>query len=228
MLYKRLRRWPSSCFIYFFHRKFLLFAMCCRCRSGRMLPKHITSTPAFFNTLTRYLEMIDVVMRLWGLTKLFKRFWSFWRSLICSIYCSRWLRTQISGYLKITIGSRWCPGRDCFDNCGTKIVTLSASNFIKSLFIQNNVWSLWPVVIHRRIARRYERLFNSHCFKALRLFIYLRISDTSHVVEYFGRAGLKLKTPFKNLHTKGNSPNGMSFSVLIIVDKTDLAVFTDE
>ena len=82
--------------------------------------------------------------------------------------------------------------------------------------------------MHRRIPRQCERLFKSHYFKALRLFIYLRTTDTSHVVEYFGRAGLKLKTPFKNLHTKGNSPNGMSFSVLIIVDKTNLAVFTDE
>ena len=61
-----------------------------------------------------------------------------------------------------------------------------------------------------------------------RLFIYLRTTDTCHVVEYLGRAGLKLKTTFKNLHTDGNSPNGISFSVLIIVDKTDLAVFTDE
>ena len=47
-------------------------------------------------------------------------------------------------------------------------------------------------------------------------------------MEYLGRAGLKLKTPFKNLNTKGNSPNGISLSVLIRVDKTDLAVFTDE
>ena len=58
--------------------------------------------------------------------------------------------------------------------------------------------------------------------------MYLRTTDTSHVVEYLGRAGLKLKTPFKNLHTKSNSSNGISFSVLIIADKTDLAVFTDE
>ena len=57
--------------------------------------------------------------------------------------------------------------------------------------------------------------------------MYLRTTDTSHVVGYFGRAGLKLKISFKYLHTKGNSPNGMSFSVLIIVDKTDMAVFTD-
>ena len=47
-------------------------------------------------------------------------------------------------------------------------------------------------------------------------------------MEYRGRAGLKLKTPFKNLRTKGISSNVISFSVLIIVDKTDLAVFTDE
>ena len=52
--------------------------------------------------------------------------------------------------------------------------------------------------------------------------------DTSYVVEYLGRAGLKLKTPFKNPHAKGSSPNGISFSVLIMMDKTDLAVFTDE
>ena len=79
------------------------------------------------------------------------------------------------------------------------------------------------------IARRYERLFKLHCFKASRLFIiYLRETDTSHVVEYLGKAGHKLKTHFKNLHTKGNSSNGIQFSVLIIVDKTDLAVFTDE
>ena len=63
-----------------------------------------------------------------------------------------------------------------------------------------------------------EGLFESHCFKASRL-LDLRTTDTSHVVEYLGRAGLKLKTPFKNLHTKGNSPNGISFSVLIIVVK---------
>ena len=79
-------------------------------------------------------------------------------------------------------------------------------------------------MIHRRIASQYDRLFKSLCFKDLRLFIYLRTT----VVEYLGRADLKLETPFKNLRTKGNSPNGISFSVLIIVDKTDLAVFTDE
>ena len=83
-------------------------------------------------------------------------------------------------------------------------------------------------MIHRRIARRYERLFKSYWFKASRLFIYLRTTDTSHVVEYLGRSSLKLKTPFKNLHTKGNSPNGLSFSVLTIVDEIVLAVFTDE
>ena len=100
-------------------------------------PNTDTSTPAFFNTLTHHLEMVDVVMCLWGLTKLIKRFWSFRSSLAFSIYCSRWLRTQISwsGSLKITIDSRWCPGRDCFNNSGTKIVTLSTSNLIKSMFI---------------------------------------------------------------------------------------------
>ena len=58
--------------------------------------------------------------------------------------------------------------------------------------------------------------------------MYLKTTSTSHVVEYLGRAGLKLKTPFKNLNTKGNYPNCISLSVLIRKDKTDLAVFTDE
>ena len=40
MLRKRLRRCPSGCFIYFFHRKSLLFTMYCRCWSGRMWPKY--------------------------------------------------------------------------------------------------------------------------------------------------------------------------------------------
>ena len=231
MLRKRLIRWLSSCFICLFHRKSLLFPMYCRCWSGRMWRKHsYVHTPAFFNTGTHHLKLVDVAMRLWDLTKLIKRFWSFRRFLVFSIYCSRWLSTQISwsGCVKMIIGSRWCPGRDCFNNSGTKIVILSASNFIKSMFLWNNVWSLWPVVIHRRIARRYERIFKSHFFKALIFFIYLRTTNTSHEVEYFGRAGYKLKTLFKNLHNKANSPNGMSFSVLIIVDKTNLVVFTDK
>ena len=79
--------------------------------------------------------------------------------------------------------------------------------------------------IHRRIARRYEKLFRSYSFRAWR---FLETTDTFHVVEYVGRVGLKLKTAFKNLHTKCSSPNDISFSVLIMVDKTDLTVFTDE
>ena len=47
-------------------------------------------------------------------------------------------------------------------------------------------------------------------------------------MKYLGTAGLKFKTPFKNFHTIGNSPNSISFSVLIIVGKKDPAVFTDE
>ena len=127
---------PAALFISFIESSFFL-----QCDVDADLvecdPNTVTSTPAFFNTLTYHLEMVDVVMHLSALTKLIKRFWSFQRSLVFSLHCSRWLRTQISwsGYLKITTGSRWCPGRDCVNNSGTKIVTLSASNFIKSLFI---------------------------------------------------------------------------------------------
>ena len=204
--------------------------MCCRCSSGRIWPKNSYVHTTFFNTVRHHLEIVVVVMRLWGLAKLIKMLWSFQKSLVFLIYWSRWLTTQIflSGYLKNTIGSRLCPIRDCFNNSGIRSVTSSASNIIKTMFIYSNVWSLWPVVIGRRIARRNKRYFKLHCFKGSRLFIYLRTSDISHVVEYLGRADLKLKTTFKNLQTKSNFPNGVSFSVLVMVYKTDLTVFTDE
>ena len=91
-----------------------------------MSPKTVTSTPTFFNTVTYHLEMVDVTMCFLGLTKLAKRFWSFRRSLVFSIYYSRRLTTHIywSGYLKSTTSSRWHFGRDCLDNSVTKIVTL--------------------------------------------------------------------------------------------------------
>ena len=43
-------------------------------------PNTITSRPTFFNAVTH--RPVDVVMRLWGLTKLIKRFWFFRRSLV--------------------------------------------------------------------------------------------------------------------------------------------------
>ena len=88
-----------------------------------------------------------------------------------------------------------------------KKITLSASNIIKSTFILNNVWSLRPVVKQRRISK----LFQLHYLKAWRPFINLRITDTFHEMEDIGRSGLKLKTLFENLHTKGNFPNNISF-----------------
>ena len=190
MLRKRLRRWPSGCFIYFFHKSPFFLQCAVDADLVECDPNTVMSTPAFFKTVTHHLEMVDVVMRLWGLTKLIKRFWSFRRSLVFSIYCWRWLTTQISwsGYLKSTIGSWWCPGRDCFNNSGTRIVTLSASNIIKSVFILEQCL---VSLTHRRIASRYNRFFKSHCFKALSLLLYFKTTDTSHVVEYLGRAGLK-------------------------------------
>ena len=147
--------------------------------------------------------MLDAVLRLWCWTKFIKRFRSFRRSLGFSVYCSIWLTTQISwsGYLKSTIGFRWCLARDCFNNSGMKRITLSASKIIK--FIFNNVWSHRPVIIHRRISR----LFKLHYLKAWRSFMYLRRTDIFHGVECLGITGLKLKTTFKNLHTKDNFPN---------------------
>ena len=84
------------------------------------------------------------------------------------------------------------------------------------------------IAIHKRTAIQYNTLFKSHCFMALRLSICTKTTNTSHVVEHLGRAGLQLKTPFDKLHIMVNSWKGISFSVLITVDKTDQAVFTDD
>ena len=116
----RRKRWSSSCFSYFFHRTALFL----QCSIHTDLVKYdsntVSSTPTFFNAVTNHLETVDAVLCLWDLTNLIKRFWSLRRSLVFSIYCSRWLTTQISwpGYLKSTIGSRWRPGHGCFhDSC---------------------------------------------------------------------------------------------------------------
>ena len=82
--------------------------------------------------------------------------------------------------------------------------------------------------MHGRNAKRYERLFKLYCFKAWKTFTSLRATDTFDVVECLERAGLKSKTHFKNVHTKGSPQNVISFSALSNVDKTDLAVFTDK
>lgn len=44
---------------------------------------------------------------------------------------------------------------------------------------------------------------------------------------YRGEEGLTLKIPFSNLHTKGFSPNGISFSGVKKEDSTDFAVLTE-
>ena len=90
------------------------------------------------------------------------------------------------------------PQRDCFKNSDSKIFTLTASYIIKSMFTLNNIWSFWPAVVHKRIARIYKRLFKAHCLQSWSILrTYLRTADTFHVVEYLGRAGLKSKPPFK-------------------------------
>ena len=58
--------------------------------------------------------------------------------------------------------------------------------------------------------------------------MYLKHTETSQVVVYRGREGLRLKTLFNNLHTKGSSPNKVPFSSLRMENRTDLAVLTEE
>ena len=45
-------------------------------------PKTVMSTLAFSNTVTHYLEIVDVVLRLWGLTNFIKRFCTFGKSFV--------------------------------------------------------------------------------------------------------------------------------------------------
>ena len=54
--------------------------------------------------------------------------------------------------------------------------------------------------------------------------MYIKHIETSHVVVYRDRKGLRLKTPFSNLNTKGSSPNELPFSGLRMEDSTDFAV----
>ena len=58
--------------------------------------------------------------------------------------------------------------------------------------------------------------------------MYLKHIEISQVAVYHGREGLRLKTPFSNLHTKGSSSNEVPFSGLRMEDRTDLAVLTEE
>ena len=58
--------------------------------------------------------------------------------------------------------------------------------------------------------------------------MYLKRIETSHVVEYCGREGLRLKTPFSNVHTEGSSPNEVPFSGLRMEDEANFAVLTEE
>ena len=85
---------PAALFIYFIESPFLL-----QCVADADLvecnPSTVRSTPGLFNTVTHHLEIVDVVMCLWGLTKLIKSVWSFWRFLVFLVHCSKWFTTLI-------------------------------------------------------------------------------------------------------------------------------------
>ena len=59
------------------------------------------------------------------------------------------------------------------------------------------------------IANLYNKVFGSHICSEGRDFMYLKHIETSHVVVYCGRDGLRLNFPDSNLHTKGSSPQNM-------------------
>ena len=80
-----------------------------------------------------------------------------------------------------------------------KIVILSTSNIIASMFMLTNVWLPLTSCNLQKNWQQFERLLKSHDFKVSRLCIYIKTTDTSNVVEFLGRAGLKLETPSKTL-----------------------------
>ena len=136
---------------------------------------------------------------------------------LCFSRCGR-AKFSASLYRIKTIDSSWCPGHVWLRNSGTNIVTLSVSNFIRSKFIWEILWSLRPVVRHNRIANLYDKVYRSHSSIENRDFMYLKHIDTSIVVVYCGRDGLRLKTSFSNLRNKGSSLNEVPFLDLRMED----------
>ena len=143
---------------------------------------------------------------------------------LCFPSCGR-AKVSASLYRIKTIDSSWYAGHVWLSNSGTNIVILAVSNFIRSKFIYETLWSLRPVARHNRIANLYDKVYRSHSSIEDRDFIYLKHIETSDVVVYHGRDGLRLKTSFSNLHTKGSSLNEVPFLDLRMEGSTDFAVF---
>ena len=150
-------------------------------------------------------------MRLWGLTKIIKRFWSFQRSSVFQYTVQDDLQNRFLdlGVLKAPLGPddvldvivSIIPKKNCYLVClKHHSVYVHIEQCLVSLTSCNTQKDCKPI----------QQRFKPYCFKALRLFIYLRTTYVSHGMEYLGRAGLKLKTPFKNLYTKDNFPDGIS------------------
>ena len=89
------------------------------------------------------------------------------------------------------------------------------------------VWSLWPVVKHRSIANIWESDFRSQFVTVGFDLIKVKSLVTSQVVTYPGKTGLKLKTPLKSLHTKGDFPNGTLQTGFLMLDKAECAELTE-
>lgn len=58
--------------------------------------------------------------------------------------------------------------------------------------------------------------------------MYLNHIDTSHVVIYHGKEGLRLKTPFRNFHTKRFSTNKFTVLGLKMENSVDLNALTEK
>ena len=98
---------------------------------------------------------------------------------------------------------------------------------MQSKFKHLIVWSLGPVVKHKSIANLCESVFRSQFVRVGFDLIKVKTLVTSQVVIYLGKAGLILKTPVRNLHTKGDFPNERLQTGFIMLDKTERAEFTE-
>ena len=138
MLRKPLKRWPSSCFLSLFHRKSFSFAMYYRSWSGRMWFKHSC-------VHTRILLHCSAPPRDGRCCNAFVRFNKTYQEVLLisnvfNILDILFKMTYPADFLiwvsLKTIRLRWCPGGDFFKNSRRKVVALSASNTIKSMFIR--------------------------------------------------------------------------------------------
>ena len=144
------------------------------------------------------------------------------------MFCLKWDTIHNSTSLQVFNSNegRWWPDLIVFNLSGINKIALSSNTFKHSGLRNLIVWSRCPVVRHNNIASLCDAALRSQFTNACCFLRYWKTLLTFQVVTYRGKAGLILKTPLKNLLTKGSFPKGMPWSGFIREDNADLAEFT--